>query len=176
MSYKLLSQRTDLRVDIFTPQQNSSGSVGSPWHLGPSIPSNRYTDVGIGGTNSTQMTLNSGSSYYLEGAPQADNTNSGTRGSLTWQFYDVTNSQWIGSDAFQYTAGASGASARQGRKACAALILDSEITTSMIVELRIKAIAGTNWNFTITTPNLGLPSSFYWHTGYPTVRVWQLPS
>jgi len=176
MSYKLLSQRTDLRVDIFTPQNNSSGSVGSPWHLGPSIPSTLYTDVTIGGVNNTQMTLTSGSSYYLEGAPQADNTNTGTRGSLTWQFYDVTNSQFIGSDAFQYTAGASGASARQGRKACTALILSSEITTSMVVELRIKAIAGTNWNFTITTPNLGLPSSFYWHTGYPTVRVWQLPN
>lgn len=171
MSYLVARDLSNLRVDLFTPQSHATGTANTPWTL--TAPSKLFTDVTAG---TTSITLYSGSSYYLEGAPQADNTNSGVRGDVSWQFYDVTNSQWIGSDAYIYTAGNSGASARQGRKACTALILDSDISTSMVIELRIKTITGTNWNFVITGPDFGMPSSVYGHTGYPSIRVWQLPS
>lgn len=171
MSYLLAPDLSDLRVDLFTPQSHASGTANTAWTL--TAPSTQFTDVTAG---TTSLTLHSGSSYYLEGSPQGDNTNSGVRGDISWQFYDTTNSQWIGSDAYVYTAGASGAAARQGRKACTALVLDSDISTTIVVELRIKTITGTAWDFTVTGPDFGLPSSVYGHTGYPSIRVWQLPS
>lgn len=177
MSHYISTSFTSLKVDLFTPQQNSSASVGSPWHFGPSLPSVQFTDVVVSGTNYVDLNLYSGSSYYLEGSAQADNTNTGTRGAISWQWYDVTNSQWIGSDAYQYTAGATSASPRQGRKTATAMVLDADITgSSIVVQLRIKTISGTGWDFTITTPDFGLPSSVYGHTGYPSARVWQLPT
>lgn len=175
MSHKITPNFTPLKVDIFTPQENSSASANSPWQFGPSLPSVQNTDVVVSGANYVDITLYTGSSYYLEGAPQADNA--GGNGNISWQWYDVTNAQWIGSDAFDYTAGAGGASTRQCRKACTALVLDSDITgASIVVQLRIKSIAGTGWTFTISTPTLGLPSSVYGHTGYPSARIWQLPT
>ena len=65
-----------------------------------------------------------------------------------------------------------GSSARQGRRVARALILDSEITTSALIQLRIKSISGSSWTMNQTA--VGMADITY--AGAACARIVELPS
>lgn len=157
MSHLIAENYTGLRVD-FLNQANYSGGVFSF-----SLPSIYNTDITA---TTTTFTLYSGSSYYLEASVLGSTNNQ--NGAVSWQFYSDTDSTFIGSNAsFNVLGGFSGAP-RMGRKSCSALVLDTDISVSKVISLRTTSLTGSGWTFNVA----GFPA----HVGYPSIRVWQLPS
>ena len=159
MSYLIAEDFTDLRVD-FLHQGTATASAGSPFTL--VSPASFNTNIT---TTSNTITLYSGSSYYLEGSPLCS-TSTGSSALIRYGFYDIISGTYIGQNAEMTMLPDFSSSARLGRRVCSALVLDSDISTSMIVQLRIIAISSTGWAFS------GFPT---W-AGQPTIRVLQLPS
>lgn len=165
MSHLIAEDVLNTKIDLLTPYNiNGSGIFLLR------APTTFDTDISatIGGT---QITLYSGSSYYIEASIQPRNINKD--GAMTAQLYDVTNAQYIGREVYFNFASSYASVGRVGRKVASALILDSDISTSMIIELRRTSQTGSNWSYSITT-NVGIDGFSY--TGYPSIRVWQLPS
>lgn len=160
MSYLIAEDFTDLRVD-FLHHGTATASAGSAFALISPVSFN--TDIS---TSSDSITLNSGSSYYLEASPLCLASATSSNELIRFRWYNVTGSAYIGQNGEMTMNPSFSANSRVGRRVCSALVLDSEITTSMVVQLRIEAITGSGWAFT------GFPS---W-AGEPTIRVLQLPS
>lgn len=98
--------------------------------------------VGTGGRtsatiSSNQITLPAGSHYRLELSYNVFGRSSNFSGELEIQWYSVTGTAYIGQSA--YGAGDDDDDARTGRICATALILNSEISTSLVLEARIKA-------------------------------------
>ena len=166
MSY-LVSEESYLpiKVDLLTPyniDSNAKFLLRAPTIL--------LTDISCT-TGNNYFTLYSGSSYYIEASVQPRNVN--RNGAMSWQLRDATNGVYVGADAHLNFASSYGAVSRIGRRVCTALILDSDITTSMDIEVVRTAQSGSSWTYSITT-NVGI-NNFDW-VGYPSVRIWQLPS
>ena len=157
--------KTKLLADTFY-QTGGGTSVNSSFTY--SVPSPLNTGVTLGGT--TNFTVYSGSSWYLEFSPGV--RCNGRNGIAEIQLYNVTSSQWIGQSAYMCLNGSLGSSARQGRRVARALILDSDITTSAVIQLRIKSISGTTWS--MSQSGAGLASIAY--AGAACARVVELPS
>lgn len=165
MSYLINPSYSPLLVDFLTPYDiNASGIFLLR------APSSFETDISAT-TGGTQITLYSGSSYYIEASVSAWNDD--RNGSATYQLYDATGSQYIGRETYYNMNVSYAAVTRVARKVTSALILDSDITTSMKIELRRTSETGTDWRYAITT-DVGIGNLAY--VGYPSVRVWQLPS
>lgn len=165
MSYLVTENFSALNVDLLTPYNiNGSGLFVLR------APTTFETDISAT-TGGTQITLYSGSSYYLEASVQPRNI--GRNGTMTAQFYDATGAQYIGREVYFNFATSYASVGRVGRKVASALILDSDISTSMVIELRRTSQTGSNWSYSITT-NVGIDNFTY--TGYPSIRVWQLSS
>lgn len=164
MSYLIAEDLTDLRID-FLEVDNGNLSTTMFSFISPSA---FNTDIQ---TTATNITLYSGSSYYLECSPFVQTTHQ--NGAITWQFYDETNSTFIGQNAYINLATNIGAAARIGRRVCSALVLNSDIEAgkSIDVGVRIVSITGSGW---LLDPK-GVPG-FIQHVGWPTVRIMQLPS
>ena len=164
MSYLIAEDSSDLRVD-FLEVDNANLSTNIFSFISPA---NFNTNIQ---TSTTNITLFSGSSYYLECSPFLQTSNQ--NGAITWQFYDETNATFIGQNAYLNLVTNTGAAPRVGRRVCSALIVDSDIEAgkSIDVGVRIVSITGTNWVFDPKT----LPSHIQ-HVGWPTVRIMQLPS
>jgi hypothetical protein len=162
MSYLITETYAPVEVDLLTPYNIS----GSDWLL--YTPTTYNTDISTSGAS---ITLYSGSSYYIEAGIQA--RCGGGNGAITWQIYDATNAQYVGQEAHMNLATSYGAVGRVGRKVCTALILDSDIATSMELRVRRKSLTGTSWSYSITQ-DVGISNIDY--AGYPSIRVWQLPS
>lgn len=128
------------------------------------------TLYGSASISSDRLTLPTGSSYYLEGSILVQN--SSTNGAITWQWYDNTNSAYIGSEGYMNFATSFGAVARVSRRVACALVLDADITTSIDVELRIKVLTGSGWNMTVTASGI----STFDYVGYPSIRILELPT
>lgn len=160
MSYLLAEDFTDLRID-FLHQGTATASAGSPFAL--TSPASFNTDIS---TTSNSITLYSGSSYYLEASPLCTATFTTSNELIRFRFYDVTGGAYIGQNGEMTMNPNYDANLRLGRRVCSALVLDSDISVSMTVQLRIEAITGSGWAFT------GFPT---W-AGQPTIRVLQLPS
>ena len=158
MSYLIAEDVTDLRVD-FLHQATATASAGSA--ISFTSPASFNTDVS---TTSNTITLNSGSSYYVEASILSSATSSSAAVSL--RFHNFTS--YIGQSCEMTMKPDFGSGARVGRRVCSALILDSEISTSLDIQLRIEAISGSGWSFTTS----GFPS---W-AGRATIRILQLPS
>lgn len=162
MSYLLTEDsHIGLKVDVLTPYSLS----GSSWLL--DTPTTFNTDISVSGST---ITLYSGSSYYIEAAVAA--RCAGGSGTMTWQLYDATASSLIGQDAY-FSIGNWGDRARVGRKVAKSLILDSEINVSKDVQVQRTSLTGSSWQYNVTI-GVGLNSTNY--IGYPSVRIWQLPS
>jgi hypothetical protein len=165
MSYLVTDNFSTLKIDLLTPYNINGSGV---FLLRP--PATFETDISAT-TGGTQITLNSGSSYYLEASIQP--RNSSRNGEMTAQFYNVTSSQYIGREVYFNFATSYAYVGRVGRKVASALILDSDISTSMVIDLRRTSQTGSNWSYSITT-DVGIDGFNY--VGYPSIRVWQLPS
>ena len=157
--------KTKLLADTFY-QDDGGTSVNSSFEY--IAPSPLNTGVTLGGT--TNFTVYSGSSWYLEFSPGV--RCSGRNGIAEIQLYNVTASQWIGQSAYMCVQTSLGSSARQGRRVARALILDSEITTSATIQLRIRSISGTSW--TMSQSSTGMASIAY--AGAACARIVELPS
>lgn len=157
--------KTKLLADTF--YQNGGGtSVSSSFSYNNTSPLN--TSIFFNGT--TNFVVYSGSSWYLEFSPGV--RCNGRNGIAEIQLYNVTSSQWIGQSAYMCVNGTLGSSARQGRKAARALILDSDISTSATIQLRIKSIFGTTWS--MNQNSSGMATIDY--AGAACARIVELPS
>lgn len=156
-------ENTGIYASIIKADTPTSAAVGGRFTLSGSI-------NGSASITSNRLTLPTGSSYYLEGSILVQN--SSTNGAITWQWYDNTHSAYIGSEGFMNFATSFGAVARVSRRVACALVLDSDITSSIDVELRIKALTGSGWNMTITANGI----STFNYVGYPSIRILELPS
>jgi len=162
MSHLITESHTNLKVDVLTPYNLS----GSSWLL--DTPTSYNTDISVSG--GTITLLNGGSSYYIEAAVTA--RCGGGSGTMTWQLYDATASSFIGQDAY-FSVGDWGSRARVGRKVAKSLILDSDINVSKDIQIRQTSLTGSSWQYNVTI-GVGLNNINY--LGYPSVRIWQLPS
>lgn len=160
MSYLITDTYAPVEVDLLTPYNIS----GDDWLL--YTPTTYNTDISTSGAS---ITLYSGSSYYIEAGIQARCVSGD--GAITWQIYDASSSQYIGQEAHMNLDTSYGSVGRVGRKVCTALVLDSDISTSMEIRVRRKSLTGTSWGYTITQ-NVGFANIAY--VGYPSIRVWQL--
>lgn len=157
--------KTKLLADTFYQDDGGTG-VGSNFEYVAPSPLN----TGITFTSLINFTLTSGSSWYLEASPGV--RCNGKNGIAEIQWFNVNTSQWVGQSAYMCVNASVGSSARQGRKVARALILDSEITTSVTLRLRVKSISGTSWSMSQSAT--GLASIAF--AGAACVRVVELPS
>jgi hypothetical protein len=157
--------KTKLLADTFYQDGGGANVNNSFQYIAPS-PLN--TGITLG--SSTDFTVYSGSSWYLEFSPGVKC--SGRNGITEIQLYNVTSSQWIGQSAYMCLQTSLGSSARQGRRVARALILDSEISTSAMIQLRIKSIFGTGWS--MIQNSTGMAQINY--AGAACARVVELPS
>jgi hypothetical protein len=156
MSYKIDKLAVPIKIDMLTP---FTLDANKDWGL--TAPATLNTDISVG---SNDFTIYSGSSYYIEASVTARNAN--RNGAFTFQIYNQTSSIAIGQDALLNLNGTAASSARQGRRVARALILDSDITSSMVISVRQTSISGSGWEWDYQADGVG----------YPSVRVWQLPS
>lgn len=166
MSY-LVSEDSHLpiKIDLLTPY-NIDGNAKFLLRA----PTTLLTDISCT-TGNNYFTLYSGSSYYIEASVHPRNVS--RNGAMSWQLRDATNGVYVGADAYMNFASSYASVGRVGRRVCTALILDSDITTSMDIEIVRTAQSGSGWSYSIAT-NVGIDNFNY--VGYPSVRVWQLPS
>ena len=164
MSYapSLLSS-SNIRADIIKAGTPTAEAVNGRFTLSGTI-NGRASIV------SDRLRLSAGSSYHLEGSVLVQNSN--RNGAITWQWYDNTNSTYIGSEGFMNLVTSLGAVARVSRRVACALVLDSDISTSIDVELRIKSLTGSSWNMNITATGI----STFNYVGYPSARILEIPT
>ena len=149
---------TSIEASILKAGTPASAAVNGRFSLSGTV-------NGQASISSDRLTLPTGRSYYLEGSILVQNSN--RNGAITWQWYDNTNSQYLGAEGFMNLATSYGAVTRTSRRVASALILSSDLTSSIDVELRIKALTGTGWNLTITASGI----STFDYVGYPSVRL-----
>ena len=152
---------TDIKASILKAGTPTSALPGGRFTLSGTV-------NGQASISSNRITLPTGRSYYLEGSILVQN--SSRNGSIRWMWWDNTNSQYLGTEGFMNLATSFGAVTRTSRRVASALVLSSELTSSIDVELRIRAVTGTNWNLTITASGI---SSFD-YVGYPSVRLLEI--
>lgn len=146
-----------LTTDVIKLNTPTSVSSGGRWGLVGTITGNATI-------SSNRLVLDSSYSYYLEGSPSLRGSSTG--GTITFQWYDATNSQYIGAEVHLYV-GSNGYAFinRIGRRVATAFIVKQAIE----VELRIKAISGS-WNLTIDS--VGQQGINF--VGYPSARIIQV--
>lgn len=148
------------KIDILAGGNPSSYTAGAqiPCSGTPS-PSNTTATVSSG-----QIILPAGSHWRIEYSPAFTSTDN-INGYVKYEIglYSVTNSQYIGQSLFASSDGASFDPNLAGRCVASALILNSEITTSITIEARIVSQA----NMTTATQN---------RDGTATFRVMELPA
>ena len=152
-----LQNVTQLKAAVINCKTPSSSTAGGVFSLsGTATPNASIT--------SNQLVLSSGYHYYLEASILV--RNSSMNGAVTWMFHDQTD--YIGQEGFMSLATSFGHATRIGRRVARALVINSG--SSQTVDLRIKSVSGTNWNFTITATGI----STFGYVGYPSLRIWEL--
>ena len=163
MSYlPSISSEASITASIIKAGTPTSVAVGGRFSLSGTV-------NGSASISSDRITLSPTSSYYLEGSILVQNTSS-AKGAITWQFYDNTNSVYLGAEGYMNLASSFGATTRISRRVASALILSSDMSAPIDVELRIKTLTGTSWNLTITATGI----STFNYVGYPSVRILEL--
>jgi hypothetical protein len=117
----------------------TQSTLGVPANLNVNtqIPCTAVTHTGITNSNG-QLVISSGLSVLLTASAFIDRRTTYTGGYMVFQWYDVTNSAWIGKDCQISTATWDSNTHRYKSESFARCVL---ITTSQItVELRIKSI------------------------------------
>ena len=87
MSYKIAENFSPIKIDLLTPYNINGSGV-----FLLRTPNTFETDISAV-TGTTQITLYSGSSYYLEASIQPRNIN--RDGAMTARFYNNTDAQYI---------------------------------------------------------------------------------
>jgi hypothetical protein len=82
-------------------------------------------------------------------------------------WWDNTNSRYLGTEGYMNFATSFGAVTRTSRRVASALVLSSELTSSIDVELKIRNLTGSSWNMTVTASGI----STFDYVGYPSVRL-----
>lgn len=158
---------TALKADVLR-QTNRSTSY-TPRRIIWATVGTQATSASLSASN-TVVTLPSGSSYYLEASIGGVATGKSSTAEL--QFYDINAASYLGQSARLCINSSHGFETVQGRRVARALILDSDISTSISVALVIKG--GTNYTnisfFCSTTGINGQP------IGIPTLRIIEIPS
>lgn len=164
MSYNLVNvSATPILADVIKAGTPTSTAVNGRFSLSGTI-------NGSASIVSDRLRLSTGSSYYLEGSILVRQT--ARNGAITWQWYDNTNSTYIGSEGFMNLNLSFGATNRVSRRVSCAFVLDSDISTSVDVELRIKSLTGGTWDLTITASGI----STFNYVGYPSARILEIPT
>lgn len=117
---------------------------------------------------SNRLRLVAGSSYYIEASAIMYNPNAS--GAIVYGVYDQTNSVYLHECTSALDPTTSNPNCQ--RYCTSALILDSDIATTMDVEIRIKSIVGSGWDLTVTANGIGT----FNFVGYPSLRLLELPS
>lgn len=156
MSYKIDKLALPIKIDVLSP---FTLDANNDWGL--TAPSVLNTDITV---SSNSFTIYAGSSYYIEASVTSRTTD--RNGAFTFQLYDQTGASLIGQDAWININGLQTSSLRQGRRVARALILDADISTSMTISVRQTSLTGTGWDWNYVATGVG----------YPSVRIWQLPS
>lgn len=158
---------SELVADVW--RQYDSNTSYNPDRISWSVVGTQATSATMAALG-TVINLPSGSSYYLEGSLGA--VAGGKSSTAELQFYNIDTSTYIGQSARLCINFSHGFETVQGRRVARALILDSEITTSMNVALVIKG--GTNTGgMSFTCNATGINSQ---PIGLPTLRIIELPS
>lgn len=157
--------KTKLLADTFY-QNDGGNTVGSSFTYLSTSPLN----TGIFLSGGVSFVVYSGSSWYLEFSPGV--RCNGKNGIAEIQLFNVTASAWIGQSAYMCLDASMGSSARQGRRVARALILDSDISTSATIQLRIRSISGTSWSMSQDLTGL----AGFDFTGAASARIVELPS
>jgi hypothetical protein len=159
MTYWPITQhRANLRSSIVKVSTPNSATAGGRFML-------------VGATTSDysivdgRLRLLAGRSYYIEGSPLVQCA--GRNGAISFQWYDVTNGQPIGTDAELNFNGSFASTARVGRRCANVLLTSSDVGGGVDVELRILSISGSSWNVTITSTGI----STFNYVGYPSARI-----
>ena len=127
------------------------------------------SDTGVT-LSANRVTLYPDASYYLEASPLFAQGN--ISGTINFRFYNVTSSQYVGSDAtYEFKPAGTSAPLRVQRLCAHAFIPSSDISSAVEVEVRIISLTGTGWDMTVTaTGCFG-----YDICGYPTMRILKIP-
>lgn len=162
MSYfPAVDKTTPIIADVIKAGTPTSASVNGRFGLSGTI-------TGSSSISNNQLLLPSGSSYSLEGSVLVRCADA--NGAIEWQWYDVTNAQYIGGSGFMNLATSFGSVARVSRRVAHAFVPSSE--AGITVELRIKSLTGSGWNLTIDASGIG----GFNYVGYPSARVLELPN
>lgn len=146
------------KIDILAGGNPSSYTAGAQIPCS-GTPSNTTATVSSG-----QIILPAGSHWRIEYSPAFTSTDN-INGYVKYEIglYSVTDSQYIGQSLFASSDGASFDPNLAGRCVASALVLNSEITTSMIIEARI--VSQTNMATAIQNRD-----------GTATFRIMELPA
>jgi len=146
------------KVDIL------AGSNPSSYTAGTQIPCSGTPSNTTATVSSGQITLPAGSHWRIEYSPAFSSTDT-SQAYVKYEIglYSVTDSQYIGQSLFASSDAAGFDPNKAGRCVATALILNSEITTSMSIEARIVS----QTNMTGATLNI---------SGTSTFRIMELPA
>ena len=144
------------KIDILPVLDPSSFTAGNTIPCS-GTPSNTRATVSSG-----EITLPSGSHWRLEFSGIFASTQNTGYTQFEIQFYDTATSQYIGQSMWGTTPGQN--HYRKGRVVCTALILDSEISTSKTIGIKI-----------ISSVDLASGAT-YLYVGTPSARIMELPA
>lgn len=159
MSHLITRTFLPLEMDILTPYSVVSGF----WLF--RVPTSFNTTAIVSGDT---ITLSAGYSYYIEASVTAAAYD--TPCAFSWQIYDKTSSAVIGQDAFMSIRPSYGVATRQGRKCARALILDSDISNEIDIQVKLTSTSNALKEYAFGD-NTGTA-----YLGCTSMRIWQLPS
>jgi hypothetical protein len=162
MSYlPSVSGDTNIKASVLKAGSPTSVSVGGRWTISGTV-------NGQASLSSNRIILKPGRSYYLEGSVLVENTNK--NGDIVWQWYDNTNGVYLGAEGYMNFATSFGAVTRVGRRVASVLVLHSDLTANIELELRIKSLSGSNWDMSINSVGIGSKN----YAGYPSIRLLEI--
>ena len=159
MTYKLDTYTTNLKSDVFLIDSATGVTAGNTWNVTKKTGKTYNTSVTLNASNN--LVLPSGSSYFLTASPVARQAN--MNGLIVFQFYDETNSAYIGNAGQLNFATSYNSTTLQGQKTARVLIQSGDISGANIeVSFKIVSVSGGTFQ---------LSSTLFTYTGYASLSV-----
>tara|TARA_R100000742_G_C4276372_1_gene97383 strand:- start:1975 stop:2463 length:489 start_codon:yes stop_codon:yes gene_type:complete len=159
MTYKLDTSETSLKSDVFLIDSSTGVTANDTWNVTKKTGKTYSTSVTLNASNN--LVLPSGSSYYLMASPIARQAS--RNGLIVFQFYDETNSAFIGNEAQLNFSGTFNSTTLQGQKSARVLIESGDITgANLEVSLKIVSVSGGTFQ---------ISSTLFTYVGYPSLTV-----
>jgi len=146
------------KLNAGMPNANKSiGNLTAPASISADqrLPCSSISHTGLTVNASGQLELSANTTFLLFGSPLVEDNASPYSGSFSCQWYDVTNSNWIGRPLITW-AGISASTSFMKSSIARAVIYPTASTT---VELRIKTVASQIDKVNAATPSAHWPSS-----------------